>query len=127
MGQSQSYEKCATDDALSTSQKTNSPVLARNVNFTDVLKKTTHDTLNSERIALKTFFEDKELFFDMEKFIVFFCEGCLNRAKSGSSVYGVSLGFKHKEDRTADLEMLNKMGLNDYIITWKELCEKLKL
>lgn len=116
MGQSQSYEKCATDDVLS----------ARNVNFTDVLKKTTNDTLNSERIVLKTFFDGKELFYDMEKFIVFFCEGCLNGAKSGSSVYAISLGFKHKEDRKADLEMLNKMGLNDYITIWKELCEKLR-
>lgn len=89
--------------------------------FTSILKSTADQVIERDRENLLKFFEKQNLFFDMEKFIVAYCEHCLKGAKLGKRAFTLSLSFRRNLERNNDLEMQKQLGLNDYIGVWKQV------
>jgi hypothetical protein len=119
------YEKCDTDikDLKDIKDVKNSEM--KKLTFTDVLKSTADRALDDERAKISCFFDEQVLFSDVEKFIVFFCEGCLNAANHGKRRFSVSLRFRKQVDpMDGEIELLKKMGLNDYNGIWFDLGKK---
>lgn len=97
----------------------------KKLTFTDVLKSKADRALDDERAKLSCFFDEQILFSDVEKFIVYFCEGCLNAANHGKRTFSVSLCFRKQVDpMDGEIELLKKMGLNDYNGIWFDLGKK---